>query len=481
MTRPRYRNPLRTSLLLIGHALASLGVIDRDRATRTTDLAWPRVVTGIARMSKTAADVAMVGLAIGPVAITGLAFAGPYWGMAFALGGGIAGGTISLVSQRYGARAWYELDLSIKSSAVVTLAVTLPVAAGFALTADSLVAFLGAEGDALRYGSRYLSVVSLGVPFAALNLIGSRALVGADDAWTPMMVRAGGAVINIGLNAVLIFGLGLGVVGAALGTVLSNVAVLAAFTGGFLGWRLPYVGTFPVTVQPSRPLVDRDLVRDLVEIATPLVFTNGSRTAAQFPLLAILATFGDPVVAAYEIAKRVRGLLNTPGWGFSLASSSLVGQSLGVGDEDEAGDYGREIIVFAVAVYAIGAVLAFVLAAPITRAFVDDPANLPIAEPFVRVAALSVVFWGVSGAATGPLRASGDTRWPFYANLLGLYAFAIPLTYLGSVTALGLWGVYLALAAETIVPAAVIYHRFATGRWKAISRRYRPEAAIGDD
>ncbi|MFW6448984.1 MAG: MATE family efflux transporter [Halobacteriota archaeon] len=481
MTRPRDLNPLRAGLLYIGFALASLGLVDRERARRTTDLAWPRVVTGIARMSKTAADVAMVGLAVGPLAITGLAFASPYWGMAFALGGGIAGGTISLVSQRYGARAWYELDLSIKSSAVVTLVVTLPVAAGFWLSAEALIALLGAEGEALRFGAAYLAVVSLGVPFAALNLIGSRALVGADDAWTPMMVRAGGAVVNIALNAVLIFGLELGVVGAALGTVLSNVAVLAAFTVGFLGYRLPYVGTFPVTLRPSRPFVDRGLVRDLVEIATPLVFTNGSRTAAQFPLLAILATFGDPVVAGYEIAKRVRGLLNTPGWGFSLASSSLVGQSLGVGDEEEADRYGWEIILFAVAVYAVGAVAAFVFAGPITRLFVEDPSNLPIAEPFVRVAALSVVFWGVSGAATGPLRASGDTRWPFYANLLGLYAFAIPLTYLGSATALGLWGVYLALAAETIVPAAVNYHRFASGRWKVISRRYRPEAALGDD
>lgn len=468
-------------MLLIGHALASLGIIDGERAERTTDLAWPRVVTGIARMSKTAADVAMVGLALGFPAIAGLGFAGPYWGMAFALGGGIAGGTISLVSQRYGAEVWHELDLAIKSSAVVTVLVTVPVAAGFWYFAEPLIGVLGAQGDALRYGADYLTVVALGVPFAGLNLIGSRALVGADDAWTPMMLRAGGAVVNIGLNAFLIFGLGFGVVGAALGTVLANVAVVATFVLGFLGVRLPVVGTFPVTLSPWRPYLERGLVRDLVEIATPLVFTNGSRTAASFPLLAIVATFGDPVVAAYEIAKRVRGLLNTPGWGFSLASSSLVGQALGTGDEDLADAYGREIILFAVAVYAVGAAFAFVFAEPITGLFVEDPSNLPIAAPFVQVAALSVVFWGVSGAATGPLRASGDTRWPFYANLLGLYVFAIPVAYLGSATALGLYGIYLSLAAETVVPAAVNYYRFATGRWKVVSRQYRPEPVLGDD
>ncbi len=481
MSSARRPNPLRASLLWIGYALDRLGLVDAERAERTTDLAWPRIVTGIARMSKTAADTAMVGLALGFPAIAGLGFANPFWGMAFALGGGIAGGTISLVSQRYGAKVWDELEVAIKSSAVVTLLITVPVAVGFWYFAEPLIATLGADGDALRYGSEYLAVVALGVPFAGLNLIGSRALVGADDAWTPMMVRAGGAVINIGLNAIFIFGLGLGVVGAALGTVLSNVIILGAFILGFLGWRLPAIGTFPVTVSARGPYLQRDLVIDLVKIATPLVFTNGARTAASFPLLAIVATFGDPVVAAYEIAKRIRGLLNTPGWGFSLASSSLVGQALGTGDEALADKYGHEIIRFAVAVYAIGAVVAFVFADPITRLFVNDPSNLSIAVPFVRVAALSVVFWGVSGAATGPLRASGDTRWPFYANLLGLYVFAIPLAYVGSITAVGVWGIYLSLAAESVVPAGVNYHRFATGQWKVVSRQFRPEAVFGGD
>lgn len=481
MSRWQLPNPLRVSLLWVGYALARLGLIDRERAERTTDLAWPRIITGIARMSKTAADVAMVGLAIGPAAIAGLGFAGPYWGMAFALGGGIAGGTIALVSQRFGAEEWHELDLAISSSAIVVALITLPVTLFFWYFAEPLIALLGADEDALPLGAAYLQLIAFGVPFAGLNLIGSRALVGADDAWTPMVVRAGGAVANIALNAVFIFGLGLGVVGAALGTVLANVAVALTFAIGFITGRVWGIGEFPVTVSLSRPYLEAGLVRDLLEISTPIVLTNGARNLAAFPLLAIVATFGSTVVAAYEISKRVRGLLNTPGWGFSLASSSLVGQELGANDEETAGQYGREIMIFTVTVYAFGAVGAFVFAGEISRLFVSDIETLPVAEPFVQVAALSVLFWGVSGAATGPLTASGDTRWPFYANILGLYVFAIPLAYLGSATALGLYGLYLALMAETVVPAAVNYYRFSTDKWKQVSRQYRPDSTTPHD
>ncbi len=91
-------NPVRGLLLAVGTALARVGLIDHERVVRATDLAWPRIVTGLARMSKSTVDVAMVGAALGSSAIAGLGYAAPYWGLAFALGGGVAGGTIGMVS-----------------------------------------------------------------------------------------------------------------------------------------------------------------------------------------------------------------------------------------------------------------------------------------------------------------------------------------------------------------------------------------------
>jgi len=96
-------NPFSWLLRAIGLAIAKLGLISEQRARRTSELAWPRIVTGVARMSKSAADVAMVGVALGSTAIAGVGFAGPYWGAAFSIGGGLAAGTIALVSQRFGA------------------------------------------------------------------------------------------------------------------------------------------------------------------------------------------------------------------------------------------------------------------------------------------------------------------------------------------------------------------------------------------
>lgn len=479
----RLPNPVHRLILGIGLLLARVGLADEGRVRRTTDLAWPRILTGVARKSKTAVDIAMVGIAVGPAAIAGIGFAGPFWGLAFTVGGGLATGTIALVSQRYGAEAFDRIGQAVRTSALLVVATTLPLTAALFAFPTELIGLLTDDARAIDLGGAYLRIVALGIPFAGLNLVGGRALIGADDAWTPMLIRGGGAVANIGLNATLIFGAGMGVVGAAVGTVASNVLVTAAFGLGFAVGRLPGLGTFPVSLSFRGRYVDAATIRDVVRISIPAVGRRSVWTGARFPLLAFVALFGSHVVAAYVISRQVWGLINTPGWGFALAASSLVGQSLGENDEDLAEAYGHEIMRISVVTYAVGAAVVFLLADPIAVQFVDDPTSetVPVTAALVRAAAVAVIARGVGGTYAGALDATGDTRWPFYSRAAGMFGVALPLTYLGATTTLGLWGLYLSYFGQSIVPAVVNRYRFSTGRWKAISRRYRPDSTAVDD
>lgn len=173
--------------------LARFGLIDEARGIRTADLAWPRVVTGLTRMSQRTFDFAMVGLALGPAAIAGMGFAFTYWTVAMGFGFSLANGAMTLMSQRFG----------------------------------------------------------------------------ADDAWTPMVIRGGGAVINIVLNVIFIFGLGWGVFGAALGTLLATAAVTVTFA--MFSGELPGIGSFPLQLRSQRPHFDLQLSKQLMKIAAPLM------------------------------------------------------------------------------------------------------------------------------------------------------------------------------------------------------------------
>jgi len=465
----------------VGSLLERAGIITSDRFRRTLELAWPRIVTGFAIMSKQTVDLAMVGIAVGTAGTAGLAFALGYWGVVVLLGLGIAGGTVSLVSQNYGADRPGRSSLVVKQSVLLTVALAVPIMAVFVAVPGALVGLLGAGPASLEQGSTYLVFVAPAVIFEMLNLIASRTYTGIGDTFTEMVNRATGALLNVVLSAVLIFWFGLGVAGAALGTTISTGVVTLTLGWGMTGRS--YGGLLgmepsPVPIGTGGAWVDRALLRQLLEISLPEVGRRLAQGLIVFPLLWIAASFGPVVVTAFEVARRVRTVVNSFNWGLSLASSSLVGQHLGESDETEAGAYGASIIRLGTVVYLCAAGVVVLLAEPIAGLFVSGPAAVGRTAVFVTVSALSSVGQGVDGTATGALIGAGDTRLPFAASLLGRYVFALPVAALGLVTPLGIAGLYAALLLEMYVPACVNYGLFRTGRWKAVSRRYRASSEV---
>ncbi len=458
-------------------ALARLGLIDEARGRRIADIAWPRIITGLARTSQRTADFVMVGIAIGPAAIAGMGFAVAYWAIAIGIGFSMANGGMTFISQRFGADDPVGLDLAFKQTLWLELALAGAIMVAYVGFATPLIELLGAAPTSVRYGSTYLSVVALGAAFEVTNMLAARTFVSANDAWTPMVLRAGGAAANILLNAVFIFGLGLGVFGAAAGTVLATAVVTLVFAAGMLRGSLPGVGALPFSISLRGPYLDRRLLGQIVDVGAPLVLRQVVSRAAQFFMLAIVANFGTIVVAAYVASREVRAVMNAPAWGFGTAARSVVGQELGRGDEAGALAYGRDLVRFAGAVYLVMATLMLVFAEPIAVFFTDDPAAIAATVPFVMVMAVSLLGLGIDDSAAGILSAGGDTRWPLYARLLGLYAFMIPIAYLGVVTPLGILALYLAITAETVVPAVITFYRYLSGTWISVSRRYRDRPA----
>jgi len=452
------------------------GVIAPERLSATVGLAWPRVVTGFAIMSKQTVDLAFVGWAVGSRAVAGLAFAYAFWHLAKFLGIGLVGGTVGLVSQSYGGDEPERASILVKQSVWLAVALATPVVAAYVLLAGPLVGLLSSDPASTRAGATYLALVAPALVFEFLNLVCSRTYAGVGDTVSPMVVRAGGALVNVVVSGALVFGVGLGVTGVALGTLVSTGLSLLVFSWGMTGrsYGPPVPAPSPVPLRARGPQFDGELAGQLLRISAPIMARRVLEGVVAFPLLWIAGTFGPVVVAAFEIGRRIRAVITSFSWGFSIASSSLVGQALGAGDEAEATAYGSAIIRLSLVVYlAVGAVVVAV-PEPIARLFVAGPAEVAQAAVFIQVAAVSAVAFGLDGSTTGALRGAGDTRWPFLASVVGRYAFALPAAALGLVTPLGVAGLYLAFVLEVAVPGLANYWRFRTGRWRAISRAYRP-------
>ncbi|MFT4958431.1 MAG: Na+-driven multidrug efflux pump, partial [Halobacteriales archaeon] len=291
------------------------------------------------------------------------------------------------------------------------------------------------------------------------------------------------------------FGIGpfpkLGIAGAAWGTALSNILAALVFFG-LLG-----SGRFAIRFRVGGKQFDPTIVYEIVRVGLPLAGTRLSRTFGRFPFLFFLGILGTPVLAAYAIGRRIMLLALMPAWGYSTAASTLVGQSIGAGDDEEANDYGWQSLRIALATQIPIAMLIIVLARPIAIAFGTEYVDLTV--QFVRIFGLAVAGFGISRTMRGSLRGAGDMRWPFYGGIVGTYLVRLPLgaiavpagtaaivlgtvrlplgvttVSLGGITidpglGLGIGGVYAAILADMYVRAGFNTLRFWSGKWKLVA------------
>ena len=463
-------------------ALARLGLVERAKAMEAFDLAVPVMVTGALRVFLRTADFVFVGIAVGDAGLAALELGFQYYFIGFGLALAVTSGTISVVSRLQGAGERDRAGLAVKQSLWLGVAISLPLTIVSWVYAEPLIGLLNDNPEVVSLGAAYLQVVMLSLLFRFWGLTAARALAGSADTRTPMYVRMLTLPTNVVLNAILVFGLGpapaLGVVGAALGTVVANALSAAVFFGLLASDR------YAISLPLRGPQFDASLMGEIVRVATPLGGMRLLQSGSRFPFLFILGVLGTPAVAAYGISRRVILFAMMPAWGYSTAASTLVGQSLGANESEEAFDYGWQVLRIALITQLLLAAVIVVGARPLAGLFGTESVGLTV--DFIRVFGLATAGFSISRTMRGGLRGAGDTRWPLYGTVLGSYVIRLPLAGLALPAAytitvagvsltpgfgFGFVAIFLAILGDFYARAAINTGRFWSGRWIEVARR----------
>lgn len=436
----------------------------RDTWRSVLDLAWPVIATGSIRTTMRTVDLIVVGLFVGPVAVAAIGIGDVIARIVLQVALGLGAGTIALVSQSYGAERYAYADATTTQTVILALVLGLPIAVIGWIIAPLYFDLLGAGVSVSEPGTLYLRVIILTASFRMLGIMGGRALAGAGDTRTPMVINVVSTMINIVLTLILVIGPGpipaYGVLGAAAGTAIGNVVVGLAFIGVFAtGW-------FRVSLRLDA-LYRPQIVREIIRIGTPQVLDRNIYAIADIPLNGIILLFGTEANAAFQIGRRVQQYARMPNWGFSTASSTLVGNTLGKGAPEESERYGWGSVLLALLVTGAFAVVLFVGAQPIATIFTNDTTTLGFAVDWIRVLAIATVFQSLFTVLRGGLQGAGDTKWPLYASLLGILGFTLGFSYLvGIKLGIGIIGVYGGIILDFVVRSGIVTYRFTSGAWK---------------
>jgi len=394
------------------------------------------------------ADTAIVGH-LGTPQLAALALAATALGAVTTVFNFLVYGTTARVARAHGggdARRAHELG-----SQAVWLGLGIGVVlAGVTLAlAGPATALLGRHGHVAALAARYLRISAAGLPAVLLATAGQGYLRGISRLRRPLEIVIASNVANVALELVLVYGLGLGLDGSALGTVVAQLGMGVAFLA--VVWPLPR----------PQPRLMRGLARIGVEIAI--------RTSALYVSFivasAVLARIGKASLGAHQIAFQLYNLLALVLDALAIAGQVLVGRMLGAGDGDGAYAAARRLTVLSIAGGLLAAAVLAALYEPLPHLFTSDPRVIDRLHAIWPLFAAMAPAAGAVFALDGVLIGAGDTRYLAFAMVLASLCFFVPLALLALHEhwgIVGVWAALLALVAVRLVTNAV---RFLRRRW----------------
>ncbi len=373
-------------------------------------------------------DMMFVGW-VGPDAVTALAFNMPLVFMAYGITMGLSTGVMAVVAQAIGGRDKVRADNTAEHAVVLGLAVGIPMVAVGLLWGAQLLAVLGAVGDINTLAWSYFQVICWGMMFTVMSAFFRGIMTGEGDTMRPMMIMGGGMVLNIILDPVFIFGLDLGVRGAAFATVISQVIVCLVFVYLIFLRRITFV-RFRLRYFRFRTAILMAIFRIGLPASLSFVFMALGQAAYN----KILSSYSQYAVAAYQIAGRVEMIYFMPIIAIATGLVTLAGMFFGAGEFGKLREIINYTIVRCIMIGLVSIALIYPLAPIIMQIFKPSAEILAYGTDYLRIIVIIFPFAPI-GMISGRVMQAMGKGLPFMVlSFIRVMAVGAPLAVLFTYT-----------------------------------------------
>lgn len=329
-----------------------------------------------------------------------------------------------------------------------------------------LINLMNTEEKVTDFAIQYLKISFLGIipifGFSAFQAL----LRGIGNVKTPMYVILIAVIFNFILDPLFIFGFGfipsLSVSGAAIATVISQgLAFIVGVYSLFLGKH-----KIKIHFRDLKP--DLTIFKKIFFLGFPVSIEQSVRALALTFMTYIVARFETSIIASFGIASRITSFAIIPAIGFSIATSTLVGYSLGGRKIKRAEEISEKSILLSFYfLYFLGIIL-FIFAEPITRVFIpNDPDVILEGARLIRILCLTFGFLGIQQIIDGILIGSGRTYLAMFLSILSLWIIRLPLAFILSMyTPLSYTGIWLSFPITDMIAFVLAFIIYKRGKWK---------------
>lgn len=377
-------------------------------------------------------------------------------------------GTTTIISRSIGAGRKEEANETIKQAIMLTTIISALIGVISYIFTIPFLKLLGAQNEMLEYAIPYYKLTVVPCVFLALSLILSSSLRSAKDTKSPMIATVIANICNIVLNYVLMFGIGdfsgLGIVGAAISTTVSRMIVVIILLIKLIkGNMVLKLSIF------EKWRLNKKIMYSITKIGIPAGIEKLIMRFGQLSYGKMIISIGPSAYIAHNIAGTIENYSYLPALGLGVGAAALVGNCLGNKEFKKAKRFGVLANVLSTVLMIIMGIIFYIGAPCFAGAFTDDVEIKKLVVSVLRIVAFMQPALSVTIVISSALQGAGDTKFPMYTTILGIWGIRVCFGYLFAIRYnLGLVGIWLAYALDISIRAVLIFIRYMKGKWEKI-------------
>ena len=416
--------------------------------------ALPAIVAMVASSLYNMVDSIFIGQGVGALAIAGLAITFPFMNLSAAFGAAIGVGSCTFISMKLGQRDYAIANKILGNCMMLNIVVGLCFGGICLLFLDPILRFFGASDNTLPYARDYMQIILCGNVFTHLYFGLNAVLRSASKPRHAMYATIFTVVVNTILDPIFIYGLDLGIRGAAFATVLSQFLALS------WQWRLFSNKNELLHFDYSLFRLDKPIVKNIIGIGiSPFAMNACSCIVVIFVNTCLMKHGGDLAVGAYGIANRIGFVFVIVAMGVNQGMQPIAGYNYGAQNYDRLRKVVKLAISCATVVCTVGFLVAMFAAHPCARLFTKDESLINLASTAIRMMMMMFPIVGFQIVVTSFFQSIGKAKVSMFLSLSRQLLFLVPALAIFS-EIWGLWGIWAAMpfsdALATIVAAVMM-------------------------
>lgn len=319
------------------------------------------------------------------------------------------------------------------------------------------------EADVMHHADVYLMIVAMSIPFIAMYNAGAAVFRTMGNSKVSMGVSLIMNIINVGGNALLIYGLHMGTEGVAIPTLVSRIVAAVIII------VLLCNGKQEIHIKKTwRYRMNWSHVKKILMVGVPNGLENSMFQLGKILVLSLVSSFGTYAIAANAVGNAIAMFQILPGMAINLSVTTVIARCVGAGDYEQVRYYNKKLILITHAGMMIMSLGVFAVLPLILHAYHLSDVTAEATRQIIYFHGISaMLIWPSSFTLPTTFRAAGDVKACMYISMISMWVFRVAFSFLlGKYLRMGVFGIWVAMVIDWAFRAVCFWIRYFKGHWR---------------